>query len=181
MNSTLILITIVIVTGLSITIYSLPYMAESEQLPTKGELINTYIDNIANDFRVPKYISEGYELYSAEPSQYDLVLYFKPINKEKPDPRYMIVFGAHKNDPRILEGKQAFLDYKSKTQRSNVIQIFEINGNPAMGWEVGKKNIVLMFDNGTKRIIGESAYPASIVMIDQRECHIVLIVIHIIR
>ncbi len=79
------------------------------------------------------------------------------------------MFGAHKNDPRILEGKQVFLDYKSKVQRGDVIQIFEINGNPAMGWEVGKKNTVLMFDNGIKRIIGESSYPASVVMIDQKE------------
>ncbi len=84
MDSNLMLVIIVIVAGLSITVYSLPYVVESEKLPTKGVLINMdSINKSVNDFRVPKYIPEGYRLYSAEPSQYDLILYFKLIDKNQ--------------------------------------------------------------------------------------------------
>jgi hypothetical protein len=48
------------------------------------------------------------------------------------------------------------------------VQLFEINGNPAMGWEVGKKNSITMLDD--KIINVEQAdYPASINMVDIKE------------
>lgn len=55
-----------------------------------------------------------------------------------------------------------------RRQRGDLIQIFEINGNPAMGWEAGSKNSLVTLDG--KVISSEpSPYPAVVAMIDQKE------------
>ncbi|GIU71967.1 MAG: hypothetical protein KatS3mg003_1446 [Candidatus Nitrosocaldaceae archaeon] len=158
----------VIIAGITIALYSLTY-TESAKLPMEGSIYNQNNTDYIESFRVPKYIPDGYELYTysnAPPST--LELDYRPINRDE-FIRDGIIFVAEKDNPNIEKGIETFLDFKANSQRGNLVQIFEINGNPAMGWEAGVKNTVLIFDNGTKRIIGETSYDAAIAMIDQNE------------
>ncbi|GBC74155.1 hypothetical protein HRbin05_00189 [archaeon HR05] len=66
--------------------------------------------------------------------------------------------------------------FKAESQRGDLIQIFEINGNPAMGWEAGDKNSLVILDG--KVISSEpSSYPAVVAMIDQKELFTMVLVV----
>ncbi|MEM2856596.1 MAG: DUF4367 domain-containing protein [Candidatus Nitrosocaldaceae archaeon] len=164
MNSNIIILSILIILAISIT----AYISVGERLPIKG-IINQDNTETLNQFRVPKYIPTGYQLYTSSnvPPQM-LEIEYRGV-----DANDWISFVADIDDPNVEKGEQLFLDYKAEiqreTQRGDRIQIFKINGNPAMGWEAGTKDSILLFDNGTRKVIGESKYNAGIAMIDEKE------------
>lgn len=131
--------------------------------------------------RVPTYMPSGYipvDCYYYQGT--DLVMRFIP---EGIDPssggigQYAITFTAtwhgaeHMKEVKkkiIDRGVESFYEEKANSQRGYLIQIFEINGNPAMGWEAGTKNSLVILDG--KVISSEpSSYPAVVSMIDQKE------------
>ncbi|MEO9365207.1 MULTISPECIES: hypothetical protein [Candidatus Nitrosocaldus] len=131
--------------------------------------------------RVPTYIPEGYRPVDCYYYQgTDLEMYFLPegIDPTAVDaPRYAIHFGAvwhgaeHMKEAKekiIDRGVEVFYEEKANSQRGDLIQIFEINGNLARGWEAGTKNSLVILDG--KVISSEpSSYPAVVSMIDQKE------------
>ncbi|MCS6767472.1 MAG: hypothetical protein RMJ59_06695 [Candidatus Nitrosocaldus sp.] len=139
--------------------------------------------------RVPTYIPEGFRLVECDyGNSTDLNLYslhesVDPYNIPKDVDaagliaRHTIYFGAiwhgaeHMKEAKekvIDRGVEGFKEYKANSARGDLIQIFEIDGNPAMGWEAGNKNSIVMLDD--KVVSSEPiSYPAEIAMIDQKE------------
>lgn len=130
------IITLVIIVGAVITLYSFQDISRAGELPVKGAVSSNINTIPVENFRVPKYIPAGYELYTssnAPPHILELEFALKDRDTEGVTPNDAIVFVADKDDPNVQKGEQAFLDYKAKSQRGDLIQIFKINGNPAMG------------------------------------------------
>ncbi|MEM3916721.1 MAG: hypothetical protein QW572_06830 [Candidatus Nitrosocaldus sp.] len=102
--------------------------------------------------RVPTYMPPGYipvDCYYYQGT--DLVMHFMPEGIDTSSGRigqYAITFTAiwhgaeHMKEVKkkvIDRGVEAFYEEKANSQRGDLMQIFEINGNPAMGWEVDNK------------------------------------------
>lgn len=133
--------------------------------------------------RVPTYIPEGFrpiDCYYYQGSNLDMFFLHESLDLQDDTElkaRHTIYFGAiwhgaeymkETKEAVIDRGVEVFKEYKANSARGDLIQIFEINGNPAMGWEVGNKNNIVMLDD--KIVSSEPlSYPASIAMIDQRE------------
>jgi hypothetical protein len=88
---------------------------------------------------------------------------FAPCNLDDPPVQTWIQFAATRHPQGSAE---YYKNYKANSQRGDKIQLFDINGNPAMGWESGKKNNLIIFENGTTINIGELDYPTYIGMVD---------------
>ena len=143
--------------------------------------------------RVPTYIPEGFrpiDCYYYQGSDLNMFFLYESVDPNNiPEgvdatdliARNTIFFGAvwygaeHMKEGKeeiIDRGVEFFKEYKEsverRSQKGDLIKIFEINGNPAMGWEMGNKNSIVMLDD--KIISSEPVpYPAAIVMIDQKE------------
>lgn len=70
-------------------------------------------------------------------------------------------------DSSAAGGAEVFTEMKNNAQKPDTMQIFTINGNPAIGWEPGVKNSVAMYENGTVVHTEEVGYPAKLQFIDQ--------------
>jgi hypothetical protein len=130
--------------------------------------------------KVPTYIPDGYrpiDCYYYQGSDLEMYFLHENIdpNDKSADPAvinsYTIKFyaGWFGDYPESLEvfntGIDEFKTYKEHSSRSDFIQIFYINGNPAMGWESGLKNSIAILDG---KVIDSMPlpYPATIAMKD---------------
>ncbi len=179
-KSTTVLISIAIVSGLIVTYMALNSYdnidASAINLPFRGVKYgnNTEIAKV----KLPTYIPEEYYIYDSAYDEMEVMLYYLPkwYSKEKfnePEGKYVLAFDASTcplNQEIIEQGEEYFKSYKANSQRGDKLQLFYINGNPAMGWEAGKKNSIIMYENGTIISIGEMDYPAGIGMIDKDGC-----------
>jgi hypothetical protein len=155
--------------------------ASAVNLPFKGIMHNNNNDRDTKvaQVKLPTYIPAGYHLYDSAYDESIVMLYYIPAwaedkISEEGISKYLLTFVAeHCLEPAVKEkvdkGEDYFKDYKARSQRGDRIQLFEINGNPAMGWEVGKKNSITMLDD---KIINveEVEYKAGVAMIDKDGC-----------
>ncbi|MEM2160880.1 MAG: hypothetical protein QXN55_08005 [Candidatus Nitrosotenuis sp.] len=128
------------------------------------------------DFKQPFIIPNGYMLQESSAIEGQVTLYYAPGPTCGPNATFnslsdgiLRVFIADERGD-TLAGKDIveLQTRKANLQDPETAQIFEINGNPAMGWETGFKNSVAKFENGTVLQIEKVAYPAKLVFIDQK-------------
>ncbi len=164
-KNTILTVTAVIASGIMLTSYILlnNHPIEPLKLPSRTIYHGNPPTNI--DFKLPRYIPAGYCPYDSWGDNDIFNIVFAPCGVEEPDPKTWITFGASRY---VQGGVEYYKEYKAKSDRGELVQLFEINGNPAMGWEVGKKNSITMLDD--KIINVEQAdYPAYIGMVDIKE------------
>ncbi|MEM2919431.1 MAG: hypothetical protein QXW14_05900 [Candidatus Nitrosocaldus sp.] len=117
------------------------------------------------DFRLPSYIPEGYCPYDSWGDNITFGIVYAPCNLERPPPTTWITIGISRdvNELATVNKGEYFKEYKARSDRGDKVQLFEINGNPAMGWEMGKKNSITMLDDKVIDV-EEVDYPAFIGM-----------------
>lgn len=69
-------------------------------------------------------------------------------------------------DSKLMNSEQYFKDFKSHSQRPQVMSLFKINGLQAIGWESGWKKSIVEFVNGTIVSEKDVQYPAEVQVID---------------
>lgn len=67
---------------------------------------------------------------------------------------------------RILEGAEYFKQYKANAPIPEKVQLFEINGIPAMGWESGTRKSFVIDHDGTVVHEENIPHPAQIRVVD---------------
>ncbi len=118
----------VVVSGIVLTSYILSnnYPIESK-LPRRSVDYSPPSTNI--DFKLPTYIPVGYCPYDSWGDNEIFNIIFAPSGVEEPSKK-CITFGATKH---VQGSAEYYKEYKAKSDRGELAQLFEINGNPAMG------------------------------------------------
>ncbi|MEM4285566.1 MAG: hypothetical protein QXS98_01950 [Candidatus Nitrosocaldus sp.] len=162
----------VIITAVIVLVYilSIGNITETLELPRNSMVIGVDSDNSTDqlakiDFRLPSYIPEGYCPYDSWGDNITFGIVYAPCNLERPPPTTWITIGISRdvNELATVNKGEYFKEYKARSDRGDKVQLFEINGNPAMGWEMGKKNSITMLDDEVIDV-EEVDYPAFIGM-----------------
>lgn len=137
-----------------IYILSTGNITETLELPRKSMFIDIDGDNSTSlatkiDFMLPSYIPEGYCPYDSWGDNITFGIVYAPCNLKRPHPTTWITIGISRdvNELAVVNKGEYFKEYKARSDKGDKVQLFEINGNPAMGWEMGKKNSITMVDD----------------------------------
>lgn len=125
-------------------------------------------------YKSPRSLPVGYSLEDAIAHKGTIALLYSPKKICGPgqtaqtynDGILKFISETPEQNNEIFKGKAYFEEFKKYSDYPERISIFEINGNPAMGWENGMKKSIVKFDNGTVISEEDIPYPAQLQIID---------------
>jgi len=125
-------------------------------------------------YKTPMTLPTGYSLEDALSHKGEIMLLYSPKKicglehnaQTYRDGILKFIVDTPEQNNEISKGKQYFEQFKKYSDYPERISIFEINGNPAMGWESGMKKSIVKFDNGTVVSEEDIQYPAQLQIID---------------
>ncbi|CAE6486020.1 hypothetical protein [Candidatus Nitrosotenuis uzonensis] len=125
-------------------------------------------------YKSPKSLPTGYSLEDAISHKGMITLLYSPKKICGPgqtaqtysDGILKFITETPEQNNEISKGRAYFEEFKKYSDYPERISIFEINGNPAMGWESGMKKSIVKFDNGTVISEEDISYPAQLQIID---------------
>lgn len=130
--------------------------------------------NAAFTYKSPKSLPSLYSLEDAISHKGSITLLYSPkkiCGSDQTAQTYhdgimKFITETPEQNNEISKGKAYFEEFKKYSDYPERISIFEINGNPAVGWESGMKKSITKFDNGT--VVNEESisYPAQLQIID---------------
>lgn len=127
-------------------------------------------------FKVPHSIPSTHEIGDAFGEKGEIALYYAPGPICGTNAKYqtfedgIILYVSANMDStmanRIIEGESYFKEHKANAPIPDKIQLFDINGMPAMGWESGTRKSLVIDHDG--KIIHEEniPHPAEIRIVD---------------
>lgn len=135
-------------------------------------------------YKTPKSLPDGYSIQDAVGGPGWISMYYAPDSICEKGSKYrtlqdgilqFITANTQYKENEIKLGKKFFEEFKESSDRPERIFLFEIKGNPAMGWESGIKKTITKFENGTLISEEDTAYPAQIQVIDptNQEFHLI--------
>ncbi len=131
------------------------------------------------EFKTPRYLPLGYSMQDWWSVNGMVSIYYAPGPVCGENAKYTTLesgvihyIAAKEISPKseeIQKGKKYFEEYKSYSQRGNLISLFNVKGWPAMGWESGMKESITMEADGTVIDVRPVPYAAQIQTIDPAE------------
>ncbi len=127
-------------------------------------------------YKTPKSLPAEYSIQDAVGGSGWISMYYAPDSMCEKGSKYrtlqdgilqFITANTEYKENEIKLGKKFFEEFKESSDRPERIFLFEIKGNPAMGWESGIKKTITQFENGTVISEEDTTYPAQIQVIDQ--------------
>ncbi|MBI5378232.1 MAG: hypothetical protein HZA82_06365 [Thaumarchaeota archaeon] len=125
-------------------------------------------------YKSPKHLPTGYSLEDALSHKGMMTMLYSPKKICGPgqtaqtyhDGILKFITETPEQNNEIFKGRAYLEEFKKYSDYPERISIFEINGNPAMGWEIGMKKSIVKFDNGTVISEEDIPYPAQLQIID---------------